>query len=128
MKLLLDTSTFLWWLTEPARLSPRVLSLLTDRRNEVALSAVSGWEIALKRRIGRLDLPRDTATLINDAVVDYAITVMPVTMAHAVRGGGLPLHHKDPFDRLLIAQAEIEGLPLASPDPAFAAYGVETIW
>jgi PIN domain nuclease of toxin-antitoxin system len=128
VRLLLDTCAFLWWLGEPEKLPPKVKAAIGDSGNDIVLSAVSGWEMALKHRLGRLDLLAAPADIIAAALAAQAVVVLPIGMAHAVRGGDLPLHHKDPFDRLLIAQAEIEGLALLTPDPAFAPYGVKTIW
>jgi PIN domain nuclease of toxin-antitoxin system len=102
--------------------------LLFDRRNEVYLSAASGWEIAIQRQLGRLKLPTGTVAFLADALTAYSIVALPITLEHAIRAGELPLHHKDPFDRLLIAQAEIENLTLATPDRAMAPYGVSTLW
>ena len=128
MRVLLDTCTFLWWMAEPDKLSASVRRLLLDRRNEILLSAASGWEISLKWRLGRLQLRAEPAAFIAEAVSAHALAHLPVSMAHAVRAGDLPLHHKDPFDRMLIAQAEIESVALATPDAAFGRYRVETLW
>ena len=89
---------------------------------------VTGWEIAIKRKVGRLELPGRTATFLADAVAGHDLSTLAVTMEHAVGAGELPLHHKDPFDRLLVAQAQIEQLVVATPDPAFRRYGVRTVW
>ncbi len=92
------------------------------------MSAVSGWEIAIKHNLGRLDLWASPARVIADAIAANRFAVLPVTMEHAIRAGDLELHHKDPFDRLLVAQSEIENVPIATPDPVFAKYGAQTIW
>ena len=115
-------------MVDPEKLSPRVLHQLADQANDVVLSAVSGLEIALKYRMGRLVLDRQPSVLVSDAVGRLDISVLPVSMAHGIYAGGLPMHHKDPFDRLLIAQAEIEELILVSPDIALQAYNVEMLW
>jgi len=128
MRLLLDTCTFLWWMAEPGKLSPKVRRRLVDQRNEVVMSAASGWEIALKHRLGRLLLSEAPSAFIAAALASHNISILPVSMAHGIRAGELPLHHKDPFDRLLIAQSGIEGLTLTSPDSVFAAYDVEMLW
>lgn len=128
MNLLLDTCVFLWWMAEPDKLSPEVRLLLVDQTNDVVLSVVSGWEIALKHRLGKLTLDRQPSALVRDALGRLNVAVLPVSMAHGIFAGELPLHHKDPFDRLLIAQTEIEGLTLISPDTAFAAYDVKMLW
>lgn len=115
-------------MTAPSLLSARVRALILDRRNDVILSAASGWEIALKHKLGRLDLPAAPKSFIAEAVSAHAVALLPVTMAHGVRAGGLKLHHKDPFDRLLIAQSELETLPVATPDAIFRKYRVEIVW
>ena len=128
MRLLLDTCAFLWWMAGSDKLSDRVRRVILDPRNDVILSAVSGWEIAIKHRLGRLELPAAPAAFMAEALAAHAVTVLPVGMTHAVEAGDLPLNHKDPFDRILVAQAIIETLPLATPDTAFSPYGIETVW
>jgi PIN domain nuclease of toxin-antitoxin system len=128
MKLLLDTCAFLWMLGEDARLGPRSRALVLDPGNRLYLSAASSWEIAIKVGLGKLDLPEPPATLVPAQMVRNGIEPLAVEHIHALTTAGLPLHHRDPFDRLLVAQAQLEGLPLLTPDPAFAPYGVETIW
>ncbi len=115
-------------MAEPPLLSPRARQLLLERGNDIVLSAASGWEISIKRKLGRIELPLATASFIADALSAHAITVLPITMAHAIRAGDLPLHHKDPFDRLIIAQADIENIPVATPDRNFSAYPIEAVW
>jgi PIN domain nuclease of toxin-antitoxin system len=128
VRLLLDTCTFLWWIAEPHKLSPEAQLHLADQTNDIILSAVSGWEIALKNRLGKLALDRQPAALVNEAVRQLEITVLPIGLAHGIFAGELPMHHKDPFDRLLIAQAELEGLTLISPDNVFAVYNIKMLW
>jgi len=124
VKLLPDTHTVLWWAHEPSRLSPTANDLLRDRRNEVLLSAAVAWEIAIKTALGKLAArPRLVAELLSRGGVELAITV-----AHADAAGALPLHHRDPFDRMLIAQAIAEGAALVSADPAMRAYEVPVVW
>jgi len=128
VRVLLDTATFLWWMTTPAEIPKRALEVLRDPDHEILLSVVTGWEIAIKRKLGRLVLPGRTSTFLADAAASHDLATLAVTMEHAVAAGELPLHHKDPFDRLLVAQAEIEQLVVATPDPAFRSYGVRTLW
>lgn len=128
MRLLLDTCAFLWWMGDTKKLSPRVRAAIGGIDNEIVFSAVSAWEVALKHRLGRLDLKAAPAAIVATALAAPAVEALPIGVAHAVRAGELPLHHKDPFDRLLVAQAEIEGLTLLTPDRAFAPYGVATLW
>lgn len=115
-------------MVDPDKLSPWVLHQLADQTNDVVLSVVSGLEIALKYRMGKLALDRRPSALVSDGIGRLDLTVLPVSMAHGIYAGGLPMHHKDPFDRLLIAQAEIEELILVSPDTALQAYNVKMLW
>ncbi len=115
-------------MTAPRLLSARVRAAILDRRNEVILSAASGWEIAVKHKLGRLELPAAPKSFIAEAVSAHAVSVLPVTLAHGLHAGGLKFHHKDPFDRLLIAQSELDGLPVATPDAIFRRYRIETVW
>lgn len=126
MRLLADTHTLIWWWLDRRRLSRRAASVLADRRNEVMVSAVSGYEIALKQRRGLLPraLPEDVAW----AAEQDGFSSLPLTLRHAIAAGGLPEPHRDPFDRLLIAQARLEGLAIVSSDDVFAAYGVRVVW
>jgi PIN domain nuclease of toxin-antitoxin system len=124
VKLLPDTHTVLWWAHEPSRLSPTADDLLSDHRHEVLLSAAVAWEIAIKIALGKLAVrPRLVAELVGRGGVELAMTV-----AHADAAGALPLHHRNPFDRMLIAQAIAEGAALVSADPAMHAYEVPVVW
>ncbi len=128
MKVLLDTCAFLWWMTSPERVPRRLLERLRDPSNDVLLSAASGWEISVKSTLGRLELPTPVAAFIARAAKEHSLEILPISMAHAVRSGALPLHHRDPFDRLLIAQAEIERMSIATPDRVYRTYGVRVLW
>ncbi len=128
MRLLLDTCTFLWWMGDTKKLSPPARAAIGGIDNEIVFSAVSAWEVTLKHRLGRLDLAEAPAAIVATALAAHAVEALPIGVAHALRAGELPLHHRDPFDRLLIAQAEIENLTLVTPDRAFAPYGVATLW
>ena len=128
MRLLLDTHAFLWWVLDDPRLSTTGRELIADPATEVLFSAVSGWEIAIKARTGRLDLPDDVPGFVLGQLRRNRFSVLPVELRHALRVHGLPDHHRDPFDRLLVAQAEIEAVPLLSRDPLLAAYGIELRW
>ena len=128
MRLLLDTHAFLWWVLDDSRLSTTARELIADPATEVLFSTVSGWEIAIKARTGRLDLPEDVPSFVHDQLRRNRFSVLPVELRHALRVHGLPDHHRDPFDRLLVAQAEIEAVPLLSRDPLLAAYGIELRW
>jgi len=128
MKLLLDTHTFIWWDSEPAKLSARVLKLCQDQANIVLFSVVSAWEIQIKLQLDKLKLNLSLAEVIERQQQTNNIEVLPVTLAHVLALQDLPAYHKDPFDRLLIAQANAEGAVLLSNDLAFANYSVELIW
>jgi PIN domain nuclease of toxin-antitoxin system len=124
VKLLLDTHVVLWWTHDADRVSAPAHELLADPRHEVLLSAAVAWEIAIKRALGKLQV---RAGLVSELVRDGA-TALPVSVAHAEAVAELPPHHRDPFDRLLVAQARAEGATLVSGDPALRAYGVPVHW
>jgi PIN domain nuclease of toxin-antitoxin system len=127
VRLLVDTNAWLWMIANPQRLGPTAQELVEDRRNELFLSAVSSWEIVIKQAIGRLDLPAPPETLIPQQMRLSGVKGLPVEHAHALRVGALPPHHRDPFDRLLIAQAQIESLAILTADPVFGRYEVEVV-
>lgn len=128
MKILLDTHAFLWWIADDQKLSGRAREIISDGSNELFLSAAAGWEIAIKVQIGRLKLPEEPIRFILDQMRINAIQSLPIQMIHALHVSTLPQHHRDPFDRLLIAQAQLEGLPVLSSDHQLANYQVEVIW
>lgn len=128
MKALLDTHAFLWWIADDARLSPRVIELITDGANRLFLSAASGWEMAIKAKLGKLELPAPVAAFVDEQLRTNGIESLPIQMRHALHVFELPPHHRDPFDRLLIAQAQLERMPILSSDPQLALYPVEVIW
>lgn len=120
MRLLLDTHVVLWWLAADAGLAAPVRAAIADPANEVAVSAASVWEVAIKAALGKLRAPHGLL----DELERHRFSQLPVTGEHALRAGALPRHHDDPFDRMLVAQAEIEDMCVVTRDPAFAAYGV----
>jgi PIN domain nuclease of toxin-antitoxin system len=122
--LLLDTHALLWALEDSPRLSPSARAAIVDRANIVQVSVVSGWEIAIKQGLGRLDAPDDLEGALDAA----GFTRRLVTFADARRVGALPTLHRDPFDRMLVAQALEDGVPLVSCDPEIARYPVARIW
>lgn len=124
MKLLLDTRTALWWMEGGERVGDQASRALVDPENEVLLSAAVVWEVAIKRSLGKLRAPAGFAAAIQDA----GGVPLPVTIAHAEAVEHLPWHHRDPFDRLLIAQALAEDAALLSRDDQFAAYGIRVVW
>jgi PIN domain nuclease of toxin-antitoxin system len=128
MRLLLDTHTLLWWFTDDDRLSDKVRALVADESNEVFVSAASAWEIATKRRLGKLDGVPQAAERYGELVEADGFTHLPITHFHGLRAGGYNVAHRDPFDRMLAAQSELEKLGLVTRDPAFAQFGISTVW
>lgn len=128
MRALLDTHAFLWWVTDDARLSERARETIGDGANEIFVSAATGWEMAIKARLGRLRVPGDFARFITDQIELNGFRVLAIELAHALRVHGLADHHRDPFDRILVAQSLVEGMPILSRDEQIAAYGVELVW
>ncbi len=128
MRILLDTHTFLWWITDDHRLSQRGSELISDGNNELLFSAASGWEIAIKAGLGRLDVPDLLDHFISEHLFLNHIGVLPIQLSHALRVVALPQLHRDPFDRLLVAQAQVEGLSLLSSDKRLADYDVDVHW
>ena len=127
MKALLDTHIFLWWIADDPRLSSRIRQIISNGDNVLYLSAASGWEIAIKARLGKLKLPANPPSFIAGQLANNAITPLPVEMSHALHVYTLPDYHRDPFDRLLVAQARIENLPILTADPQIARYSVKVI-
>lgn len=128
MRFLLDTHTLIWWMTSDPHLSKVGRGLITDRANTAVISAVSAWEIATKVRLGRLP---SAAELIEDFVGEMErqrIAILDVSAKHGIRAGSLPGPHKDPFDRMLIAQALGENIPILSNDQALDDYGITRLW
>jgi len=128
MRAILDTHTFLWWAVDDQRLSERARALISEGENEIFVSAVSGWEIAIKSGLGHLDLPSRPEIFISDQIQKNAFSVLPIQMSHAVGTVRLPAKHKDPFDRLLVVQAKMEGMAVISGDRALSMYDLEVIW
>ena len=128
MKLLLDTHTFLWWNIEDPQLSVRAREIIANEQNEIFLSVASVWEISIKTAKGKLILPEVPAHYILSRLGLYRFQPLPVHVSHAVRVYDLPRHHDDPFDRLLVAQSQVESIPLISTDAEIRKYEVEVIW
>lgn len=126
--LLLDTHAFLWWLAGDARLSRRARARIGDEDNEVLVSAASAWEIATKWRLGKLPGAEAIVHDIAGAIAAQAFTSLPVTVVHAQRAGTLAGAHRDPFDRMLIAQARSEDLTLVSNEALFDDFGLTRLW
>ncbi len=127
MNFLLDTCCWLWWLVSPEKLADDALFLIRDSTNKVYLSAASSWEIAIKYAIGKLPLPEPPETFVPDRLARDGIFSLAIEHAHALRVANIPAHHRDPFDRLLVAQSQLEKLPLMTADSVFERYEIETI-
>jgi PIN domain nuclease of toxin-antitoxin system len=124
LKLLLDTHTALCWLGGEDRVGESAVEHLSDPTNQVLLSAAVVWEVAIKRSLGKLEAPDDfAATLVGAGAVP-----LPISLDHAAAAGELPWHHRDPFDRMLVAQAMIERAAVVSGDPGIRAYDVSVVW
>jgi PIN domain nuclease of toxin-antitoxin system len=128
VKYLLDTHTFLWWDMQSARLSARVRDLLQDKSNVLRLSVASVWEMQIKLQLGKLKPSAPLAEIIKKQREANGIELLPIEVAHILGLSSLPSHHKDPFDRLLIAQANVEGFTLITDDPFIAQYPVKVVW
>jgi PIN domain nuclease of toxin-antitoxin system len=128
MRLLLDTHAFLWFLGDAPELSTQARGLIEDDTNEVLLSVASLWEMAIKISLQKLTLSGPLGQFIPEQLALNSIGLLPITLAHTVAVATLPFHHRDPFDRLLIAQALVEALPVISRDHSWDAYGVKRIW
>lgn len=127
MKFLLDTHTFLWFIEDSPRLSTKAKTLLESEVN-LLVSVASLWEIAIKISIGRLTLAQPFAAFVPDQLAKNAIEILPVSMAHLAVVAALPLYHRDPFDRLLVAQAIVEQMSIVSTDEQMDAYSIQRIW
>lgn len=123
MLALLDTHAFLWWSGDDSALGPVARATIADAENLIFVSAATAWEIATKRASGKLDAPGDLA----DWVARSGFTELAIDIHHAVRSAELPPHHRDPFDRLLVAQAQLEDLTLITSDPDIRSYAVEIL-
>lgn len=128
MKALLDTHAFLWWNMGDEQLSGTVRAIIADGKNEIYFSAVTSWEIAIKTAKGRLSLPEDPESYVLNRLRLQHFHPLPIQISHTLQVAQLPRHHDDPFDRLLIAQAQLEGLPILTIDPEIQKYEVQTIW
>ena len=128
MRLLLDTHTLIWWMTDNPLLSGNARAAIEGSANQPFVSAVSAWEIATKVRLGRLPAATDLVQNFVEDLKERGIEILPVSAQHGLRAGLLPGPHKDPFDRMLLAQAEAEGVPIVSNDLALDGYGVPRIW
>lgn len=125
---LLDTAIFLWSLGSAERLNRQATALLEDATTELFLSAASSWEISIKSASGKLKLPEAASTYVPKRLTSHGIRSLPISQIHALAAGELPRHHRDPFDRMLIAQAASEDMVLMTADPSFKKYGIDILW
>jgi PIN domain nuclease of toxin-antitoxin system len=127
MKLLLDTHTFLWWDSNPDRIPASTIALIQQSGNQVLLSLVTPWEIQIKTQLGKLNLQAPLSNIIRQQT-ENGISILPITLPHILELDELPLHHKDPFDQLLIAQSRVEKATLVSCDSILEKYDCQVLW
>lgn len=128
MRLLLDTHALLWWLTDDRSLPASARKLIARGSNTIVVSSASAWEIANKVRLGKLPMAVDLVADLERVLVQESFEALAISVDHSVRAGLLPGPHRDPFDRMLIAQSQAEGLPIVSNDEAFDGYGIRRLW
>lgn len=128
MTFLLDTHAFLWLAAEPEKLSPAVREIVEEGSSTLVLSAASGWEIALLWKLGRIELPEPPASFVSDAMQALLITPLPIGFSAAITAATLPLIHRDPFDRLLVAEAKRNSFTILTRDRIIPEYGVDILW
>jgi PIN domain nuclease of toxin-antitoxin system len=128
MRLLLDTHALLWWLTDDPQLSRAARSAIADQTNDVLVSAASAWEIATKHRLGRLPIGGEVLSRFHELIMADGFSHLPMHHGHAIRAGSYPLQNRDPFDRMLAAQSDLEGVPLVTVDPAFESFPIRVLW
>jgi PIN domain nuclease of toxin-antitoxin system len=122
-----DTHALVWWLNRDSRLSSTAHKLISSSANEVLISAATAWELSIKNRSGKLNV-QALLDSFEDAMDEQGFSLLPISIDHALRAGSLPLHHSDPFDRMLVAQAQAEHVAIITADKAFDTYGVRRIW
>ena len=128
MRLLLDTHAFLWFITNDALVSATALALIADPTNEIAISPASLWEVAIKVSLGKYPLTTPFVQFFTEGIEGNDFSILPVEVRHAAVLASLPMHRKDPFDRMIISQAIAEQIPVVSVDEAFDSYGVSRLW
>ena len=128
MQLLLDTHAFLWWLAGDPALSASAKKAISNENNTVFVSAASAWEITTKHRLGKLPNAAPVAADIGGAIADQSFVALPISVRHGQAAGNLPGSHRDPFDRMLIAQSRADGLAIVTANRAFAPYGPSIVW
>lgn len=128
MRALIDTSAFLWWVSNSDALSIRARQVVGDADNDILFSAASAWEIAIKLALGKLAIKGSPERYVADRMRRHRFQPLPIEVRHALRVASLPRIHTDPFDRILIAQSQLEDLPIVTSDPAIGRYDVDVIW
>ena len=128
MKAILDTHFFLWWIAGSPQVSPKAHETIADGSNTLYLSAASGWEIAIKAKLGKLTMPEDIKVFLMEQLSLNSIHPLAVQLNHTLQVYSLPFLHRDPFDRLLIAQSQLENYPIITADEQISKYPVEIIW
>lgn len=128
MKVLLDTHAFLWWITDDPQLPAQVRGIIANSDNNLFFSAASCWEIVIKTQLGRIKLPDKPDIFIAEQMASNAIQSLPVQVSHALHVFNLPYLHNDPFDRIIIAQAQLEKLPVITSDSLISQYKIDIIW
>jgi PIN domain nuclease of toxin-antitoxin system len=128
MKHLIDAHCLIWALDEPDRLSAPAVTVMQDPANELLISAGTVWELSIKTGLGKLTLSLSFRHWMDKAIGDLRLALLPITLDHAERLTSLPPHHRDPFDRLLVAQSLVEAIPLVSADVIFEQYGINRVW
>ena len=128
MKLLIDTQCWLWWFAEPDRVQEATIAQIVDETNELWLSVASVWEMGIKVGLGKLPLPEPLDRYLSSRMKQLGARSLEIRADHALQAGELPLHHRDPFDRMLIAQAQVEGMMIVTSDRMFDRYEVEILW
>lgn len=128
MRLLVDSHSLIWSLDDPSKLSPAASTALQDPTNTLLVSAATIWEVAIKVSVGKLTLSAAYRDWMDRAIAVLRLTILPLTVEYAAAQTSLPMHHRDPFDRLLIAQALVENVPIISSDAQLDAYGISRVW
>ena len=128
LSVLLDTNALLWSLLEPHKLSERALTTVKDPETVLLVSSASAWELSIKHQLGKLTSASEVLADFPGHLQRLRADVLLITPEHAIKAGALPPHHRDPFDRMLVAQAQLEGVPVVTNDEAFSHYDVEVLW
>ena len=126
--MILDTHALLWWLTDNPALSTKVKAILTDAQTNIFVSSASIWELMIKHSLGRLVLPAEPAAFIREQLRENQFVALPIEIEHVLKLLGMPSFHRDPFDRILVAQAQVEKMPIISKDRLLRNYDVELVW